>query len=275
MPHTKRLTKRTTAKSKKADAANVCQSSPRKPKASTNVRPLKKKRHVTKPQGEDSSPIVSEPLFKAVQAVLPEPNSEMPERTATAQDDSESVVEQEGDFVVTVDRRRVADRRSGTDRRQVNIPVAVERRQLDRRAKVPRRRQIDPTTCERDYTPEEIEFMIALDEYKRSSGRMFPTCSEILEVIKKLGYEKRPQTTVASPELGSSIQTTEDTVAIRGTSAAETTSPTSPPLGTCEAEPLTSAIVAEPQTPTTTPAPALLSSTLPQPELTGNPGCSV
>jgi len=95
--------------------------------------------------------------------------------------------------IVTIDRRRLPDRRSGTDRRQQNIPVPVERRQLERRAKVPRRRQIDPTTCERDYTPEEIEFMRALDEYKRASGRMFPTCSEILEVLKKLGYEKRPQ----------------------------------------------------------------------------------
>ncbi len=57
--------------------------------------------------------------------------------------------------------------------------------------KVSRRRQIDPTTCERDYLPEEVEFMNALDQYKRTSGRMFPTCSEILEVIRKLGYEKR------------------------------------------------------------------------------------
>jgi hypothetical protein len=54
-----------------------------------------------------------------------------------------------------------------------------------------RRRQIDPTTCERDYSSEEVEFMNAIDEYKRSSGRMFPTCSEILEVLKNLGYEKR------------------------------------------------------------------------------------
>ena len=54
-----------------------------------------------------------------------------------------------------------------------------------------RRRQIDPTTCERDYLPEEVEFMNALDEYKRTSGRMFPTCSEILEVIRKLGYQKQ------------------------------------------------------------------------------------
>ena len=52
----------------------------------------------------------------------------------------------------------------------------------------PRRRQIDPTTCERDYTTQEREFMVALDNYKRASGRMFPTCSEILEVIRNLGY---------------------------------------------------------------------------------------
>lgn len=51
-----------------------------------------------------------------------------------------------------------------------------------------RRRLIDPTTCEREYGPEELEFMQALDRYKRSSGRMFPTCSEILEVIRGLGY---------------------------------------------------------------------------------------
>jgi hypothetical protein len=55
---------------------------------------------------------------------------------------------------------------------------------------VNRRRQIDPTTCERDYTDDEVEFMNALDEYKRKSGRMFPTCSEVLEVVRDLGYVK-------------------------------------------------------------------------------------
>jgi hypothetical protein len=53
-----------------------------------------------------------------------------------------------------------------------------------------RRRMIDPTTCERDYLPEEIEFMQALERYKRSSGRMFPTCSEVLEVLRSLGYQR-------------------------------------------------------------------------------------
>jgi hypothetical protein len=60
------------------------------------------------------------------------------------------------------------------------------------RPKVPRRRQIDPTTCERDYSQDEIEFMQALDEYKRRNGRMFPTCSEILEVVRGLNYVKQP-----------------------------------------------------------------------------------
>ncbi|HUY90745.1 MAG TPA: hypothetical protein VMV10_18570 [Pirellulales bacterium] len=78
-------------------------------------------------------------------------------------------------------------------------PVAVERRKLERREKVSRRRQIDPTTCERDYTADEVEFMNALDDYKRTSGRMFPTCSEVLEVIRNLGYAKPREAVPAAP----------------------------------------------------------------------------
>lgn len=32
--------------------------------------------------------------------------------------------------------------------------------------------------------------MQALERYKNSSGRKFPTCSEILEVIRSIGYQK-------------------------------------------------------------------------------------
>lgn len=94
---------------------------------------------------------------------------------------------------VTLNRREGSDRRANSDRRSRNEPVAVERRKLERRVKVARRRQIDPTTCERDYSLEEVEFMNALEEYKRTSGRMFPTCSEVLEVLRNLGYQKRPR----------------------------------------------------------------------------------
>jgi hypothetical protein len=54
-----------------------------------------------------------------------------------------------------------------------------------------RRRSIDPTTCERDYSQAELEFMMAMNDYKKSSGRMFPTWSEVLEVLRGLGYEKQ------------------------------------------------------------------------------------
>jgi hypothetical protein len=87
------------------------------------------------------------------------------------------------------ERRASSDRRNAHDRRTSKESVAVERRVSERR-KVPRRRQIDPTTCERDYTTDEIEFMHAMDAYKRANGRMFPTCSEILEVVRNLGYAK-------------------------------------------------------------------------------------
>jgi len=110
---------------------------------------------------------------------------------------STSTTQKSGNTAASIECRTGQDRRSTPDRRKKNEPVPVERRTLQRRAKVNRRRQIDPTTCERDYTPDEIEFMNALDDYKRLSGRMFPTCSEVLEVIKKLGYEKRPETEAA------------------------------------------------------------------------------
>ena len=53
-----------------------------------------------------------------------------------------------------------------------------------------RRRFVDPATCERDYSLAEMEFMQAMQEYKYQSGRMFPTWSEVLEVLRALGYEK-------------------------------------------------------------------------------------
>ncbi len=94
--------------------------------------------------------------------------------------------------------RRSINRRKPAERRTVEAaggaPV-TERRQSSRR-KVERRRQIDPTTCERDYTDEEIGFMKAMDDYKRRSGRQFPTWSEVIEVLRSLGYRKVAEPTV-------------------------------------------------------------------------------
>jgi len=63
-----------------------------------------------------------------------------------------------------------------------------------------RRKQIDPTTCERDYDSAEVEFMKAMDDYKRQSGRQFPTWSEVLEVLNALGYRKVAEPTEINHE---------------------------------------------------------------------------
>ncbi len=90
-----------------------------------------------------------------------------------------------------VERRRAA--RRGMERRTIEPAEqnagASDGRQETRR-KGERRRQIDPTTCERDYSEPEVEFMRAMDDYKRRSGRQFPTWSEVLEVMHCLGYRK-------------------------------------------------------------------------------------
>ena len=41
------------------------------------------------------------------------------------------------------------------------------------------------------HSDEEIEFMHAMQHYKQQSGRMFPTWSEVLEVLGSLGYRKQ------------------------------------------------------------------------------------
>lgn len=55
-----------------------------------------------------------------------------------------------------------------------------------------RRRFVDPTTCEGDFSPEEIEYLQAMQRYKKASGRVFPTWSEVLEVLRDLGYAQTP-----------------------------------------------------------------------------------
>jgi hypothetical protein len=47
-----------------------------------------------------------------------------------------------------------------------------------------------PTTGERDAIAAERELMRAMDEYRQKSGRMFPTWSEVFEVVQGLGYQK-------------------------------------------------------------------------------------
>ncbi len=53
-----------------------------------------------------------------------------------------------------------------------------------------RRGRIDPTTTERVYSDAEREFMLAMQHYKETAKRPFPTWSEALEVLLSLGYRK-------------------------------------------------------------------------------------
>ena len=99
------------------------------------------------------------------------------------------------------------------DRRKRNIPVATDRRRAlnaaEKRRTSERRRLIDPTTCERDSNDEDTDFMKAMDRYKRENRRPFPTWSEVLEVMRSLGYRRvaeptelpgnGPKKTVAAP----------------------------------------------------------------------------
>jgi hypothetical protein len=108
-----------------------------------------------------------------------------------------------GEKQIEIDRRRSSRREEekAAAPKPAAPPVKLERRQ-----KVNRRRQIDPTTCERDYTEDEVEFMNALDDYKRKSGRMFPTCSEVLEVVRSLGYVRLSPGEVSARSSGPTVE---------------------------------------------------------------------
>lgn len=51
-------------------------------------------------------------------------------------------------------------------------------------------RGVDPVTSEIDYDADDLELIMAVDEYKRSKGRPFPTLREYLMIIRQLGYSK-------------------------------------------------------------------------------------
>lgn len=73
------------------------------------------------------------------------------------------------------DRRGVVDRRSGLDRRR-----GPGRRRSDTRR----------SAEEGEMTEEQFEFIMAINEYKKVNKRPFPTWTEVLDVIKALGYRR-------------------------------------------------------------------------------------
>jgi hypothetical protein len=61
---------------------------------------------------------------------------------------------------------------------------------VERRVKKERRKRIDPTTFEKQYTDDELEFMNAMQRFKEQSCKAFPTHGEVLKVAVRLGYRK-------------------------------------------------------------------------------------
>jgi hypothetical protein len=113
------------------------------------------------------------------------------------------------------DRRATQiDRRTGLQRRQQTRAESgytgperrsgVERRTgLERRRGPGRRRSDDRKAAEEgEMTAEQFEFVMAIQTYKRVNKRLYPTWTEILEIIDQLGYRKVMQRniTLEAPE---------------------------------------------------------------------------
>lgn len=82
----------------------------------------------------------------------------------------------------------VVDRRLGVDRRDVSpaSPSNLERR------RGPGRRLTDfvKSAEEGEMSREQYTFLLAIDVFKRVNHKTFPSWTDVLEVVRKLGYRK-------------------------------------------------------------------------------------
>lgn len=77
-------------------------------------------------------------------------------------------------------------RQSVVDRRSDTTSTGLERRRGPGR----RRSDFIRAAEEGEMTREQFLFVMAIDSYKRVNGKAYPSWTEILEVIRKLGYRK-------------------------------------------------------------------------------------
>lgn len=86
-------------------------------------------------------------------------------------------------------RQSVVDRRTGIDRRDAVNPLSSTN--LERR-RGPGRRRTDfmRSAEEGEMTAEQFMFVVAIDAFRRVNNKTFPTWTDVLEVIRKLGYRK-------------------------------------------------------------------------------------
>ncbi|HSW45060.1 MAG TPA: hypothetical protein VLM89_05770 [Phycisphaerae bacterium] len=81
---------------------------------------------------------------------------------------------------------------SGPEQRQSERRGAIDRRTGMERRRGPGRRLSDlrRQAEEGEMADELLEFVLAIDEYKRVNKRPFPSWSEVFEVIRYMGYRK-------------------------------------------------------------------------------------
>ncbi len=86
-------------------------------------------------------------------------------------------------------RETVVDRRTGLKRRE---PVGGSTSTNLERRRGPGRRRTDFLRAaeEGEMTQEQFIFVMAIDIFKRVNGKTFPTWTDVLEIIRKLGYRK-------------------------------------------------------------------------------------
>jgi hypothetical protein len=100
----------------------------------------------------------------------------------TMETNEQSNEQQPVECKVEEERRARDDRRAG---------VVDRRLGLDRRRGPGKRRSDDRRSAEEgQMSDEQFEFLMAINEYKKANARPFPTWTEVLEVIKALGYRK-------------------------------------------------------------------------------------
>jgi hypothetical protein len=83
------------------------------------------------------------------------------------------------------------DRRGGDDRRLRSDDEPGAGRPQPNRRRLERRRRVDPTTFEKQYTCDELEFMTAMQRFKVQTGKAFPSHREVLQVAHALGYRRQ------------------------------------------------------------------------------------
>lgn len=84
----------------------------------------------------------------------------------------------------------VVDRRSGLDRRDLQDPADAPSGLERRRGPGRRRSDFLRSAEEGEMNKEQFLFLLAIDTFKKTNAKTFPTWTDVLEVVRLLGYRK-------------------------------------------------------------------------------------